>query len=246
MALVACPDPDIKLISVSISFTFNDMRVLIVTGLIGAALFFGVAVQVASSQAKVPTAPPGKTIFRDSDGNLISNNEFVDIRMANFSYPDATIVKQFEDGTVEFRLQKVPQEGMKAPNFSVKTLDGKGITLADLIGKVVVLNFWFIGCPACLDMEPKLNAFMAKFAGNDEVVFLAMTSDPPSDLRKYLGKVRFDYQHAADAKAAMESFVFAGYPKNIVISKTGEIVYWRSTIKAWDKFESVVRAELRK
>src|SRR5688572_5482092 len=215
------------------------------TGLF-AALLAAFAVAEIRAQTKVPTAPPGKTIFRDSDGNLISNNEFVDIRMANFNYPDATLVKQFEDGTVEFRLQKVPQEGMAAPNFSVRDLMGKAVTMADLKGKVVVLNFWFIGCPACLDMEPKLNAFKAKFAGNDNVVFLAMTTDPPGALKKYLSKVRFDYQQAADAKAAMDMFVFAGFPKNIVISKKGEIVYWRSTIKAWDKFESVVTAELAK
>src|SRR5688572_31025946 len=101
---------------------------------------------VATAQTKVPTSAPGKTIFRDSDGNLVTNNEFVDIRTANFNYPDATIIKSYEDGTVEFRLQKVPQEGMAAPNVSVKTIDGKTLSLAELRGKVVVLNFWFIGC----------------------------------------------------------------------------------------------------
>src|SRR5262245_25049194 len=83
------------------------------------------------------TSHPPKTLVFDSDGNQVSNNEFVDIRMANFHYPDKTIVKTLEDGTVEFRLQKVPQEGMDAPQFSVKTLDGRTITLSELKGKVV-------------------------------------------------------------------------------------------------------------
>jgi peroxiredoxin len=188
--------------------------------------------------------PAARTLFFDSDGNEISNNEFVDIRMANFHYPDRTIVKTLEDGTVEFRLQKIPQEGMPMPKFSVNTLDGKTIDSADLKGKVVVLSFWFIGCPACMEMEPQLNAFKAKFADRDDVVFLAMTADPAANVKKYLAKEKFDYGQAADAKDAMESFVFGVYPKNIVIDRTGKIVYWRSTIKAWDKFESVVRREL--
>ena len=50
----------------------------------------------------------------------------------------------------------------------------------------------------------------------------------------------------AGAAAELKKFVFSGYPKNIVISKTGEIVYWRSNVHAWDKFESVVRTELAK
>ena len=187
-----------------------------------------------------------KTLFYDSDGNEISNNEFVDIRMANPNYPDRTVVKTLEDGTVIFHLQKVPQEGAAAPVFSVRTLDGKTLTSNDLKGKVVILSFWFIGCPACIGMEPKLNAFKAKFSDRDDVVFLAMTRDPGKDVKNYLARQKFDYTHVADAKNAMEPFVFRVYPKNIVIDRTGRIVYWRSTIKAWDKFESVVRSELAK
>ena len=190
--------------------------------------------------------PAPKTLFYDSDGNEVSNNEFVDIRMANPNYPDRTIVKTLDDGTVIFHLQKIPQEGSAAPAFSVRTLDGATVSSADLRGKVVVLSFWFIGCPACLGMEPRLNAFKSKFSDRDDVVFLAMTADPAANVKRYLARQKFDYTNAADAKQAMDSFVFRVYPKNIVIDRSGKIVYWRTTIKAWDKFESVVRAELDK
>lgn len=190
--------------------------------------------------------PVPKTVFYDSDGNEISNNEFVDIRVANPHYPDRTITKTLDDGTVVFRLQKIPQEGAPAPAFTVRTLEGKTISSNDLKGKVVVLSFWFIGCPACIGMEPKLNAFRSKFADRDDIVFLAMTGDASKDVKNYLEKQTFDYTHAAEAKAAMDAFVFKIYPKNIVLDRTGKIVYWRSTIKAWDKFESVVRTELEK
>lgn len=91
-------------------------------------------------------------------------------------------------------------------------------------------------------MEPKLNAFKAKFADREDVVFLAMTPDPAANVKKYLSKERFDYLQAADAKSAMAGFVFGVYPKNIVIDRNGTIVYWRSSVNAWDKFESVVRS----
>ena len=187
---------------------------------------------------------PPKTLFFDSDGNSITNNEFVDIRMANFHYPDKTIVKTLQDGTIEFRLQKIAQEGMQAPEFSVKALDGKMITSAELKGKVVVLNFWFIGCPVCRAHKPKLNDLKSRFSGRDDVVFVAMTADPAGEVKKYLAKEPFDYVNAADAKSAMDAFVFAGFPKNIVIDRSGKIVYWRSTIATWDKFESVIRTEI--
>jgi peroxiredoxin len=188
------------------------------------------------------TKPAPKTLFFDSDGNQVTNNEFVDIRMANFHYPDKTIVKTLVDGTVEFHLQKIPQEGARMPQFTVTTLDGKTVDSADLKGKVIVLSFWFIGCPACMEMEPKLNAFKAKFADRNDVVFLAMTPDPAANVKKYLAKAKFDYIQGVEAKTAMEPFVYGVYPKNIVIDRTGKIVYWRSVVNAWEKFESVVRS----
>jgi len=195
------------------------------------------------AQAKAQTA---KTIFRDSDGNLVSNNEFVDIRMANYNYPDATIVKTLDDGTIEFLLQKIPQEGMAAPAFSVRTFDGNRVDLASLKGKVLVLNFWFIGCASCREHQPKLNVLKAKFAGRDDVVFLAITADPAGEVKKYLSKERFDYPQAADGDTVIKAFRVVVYPKNLVVGKDGEIVYWRSTVRAWDKFESVIDRELKR
>jgi peroxiredoxin len=204
------------------------------------------AAAVSPAQSPEPVKPSGKTIFRDSDGNLVSNDEFVDIRMSNFHIPDRTLVKTLEDGTVEFRLQKVPQEGAAAPPLALQTVDGQAITSEELKGKVIVLNFWFIGCPACVYETPKLNDLAAKFAGNDSVMFIAMTYEPESRVKKFLSRERFDYRMVADAGPAMRSFGFSGYPKNIVIGRDGRIVYWRSTVHAWSKFESVIREELAK
>ena len=214
---------------------------LVMLGSVG--LIAVIVVLSASAQTKQVGA---RTIFRDSDGNLISNNEFVDIRMANPSYPDRTLMKTLDDGTVEFRLQKIPQEGMQAPEFSLKTVDGKTITSAELSGKVVVFNFWFIGCAVCRALKPKLNTFKTKFDGADDVVFIAVTGDPAREVEKFAMTEPLSYLQTAGAADELKKFVFNGYPKNIVISKTGEIVYWRSNVYAWDKFESMVRGELAK
>lgn len=196
------------------------------------------------ARAEIPKAP--KTVFLDSDGNLISNNEFVDIRMANPHYPDATRLSTLADGTVEFRLQKVPQEGMLAPDYVVRTIDGKSLQSEDFGGKVLVLNFWFIGCPVCRAEMPRLKELAEKYGSEDEVVFVAMTADPAARVKEFMSREQFGYQMAAGAKPAMQAFVFSGYPKNIVIGRDGRIAYWRTTVKAWDKFDSVIQAELDK
>ncbi|MGE3467124.1 MAG: hypothetical protein AB7J13_09335 [Pyrinomonadaceae bacterium] len=108
---------------------FGDRSAVLIFGL--AAVLFS-AVPMTPGQRPVPVSAPGKTIFRDSDGQQISNNEFVDIRMANFHYRDATVVRTLDDGTVEFRLQKIPQEGMAAPDLAVRTIEGRTIALRAL------------------------------------------------------------------------------------------------------------------
>jgi thiol-disulfide isomerase/thioredoxin len=209
-------------------------------------LFIAMFSLAGAVHAQGPQPQTPKTLFFDSDGNQISNNEFVDIRMANFHYKDQTLVKTLEDGTIEFRLQKIPQEGAPAPSFTAKYIDGRTLNFANLRGKVVVLNFWFVGCPACRAEMPKLNEFRSKFKGNGQVEFIAMTADPAPLVKKYLSSIKFDYAQVVDAEIPLKQFVVGGYPKNIVIGKDGTIVYWRSNIHAWEKFESVVKAEISK
>jgi peroxiredoxin len=198
----------------------------------------------AAAQGK-PTKP--KTIYRDANGNLISNNEFVDLRIANpREKKDPATKSILDDGTIEFRLDPVPQEGTLAPIFDAATIDGKPLKAADLRGKVLVLNLWFIGCPVCLSQIPKLNKLAANYKNDPDVVFIAVAPDSPEKLKGFLTHVRFDYEMVGNGQPVINLFSFAGFPKNIVIGRDGKITYWRSLVFAWDKFESVINAELAK
>src|SRR5215813_13200179 len=42
------------------------------------------------------------------------------------------------------------QIGEVAPNFTLTTLDGKQVSLSQVRGKPVMLNFWYSTCPGCL------------------------------------------------------------------------------------------------
>jgi peroxiredoxin len=213
------------------------------------ALVLATAPALCAAQCPKPdlTKPLRPAVYHDGDGNIISNNEFVDIRMANYHLPDTVIIRVLEDGLCEMNLQKVPQEGTEAPNFTAKYLDNSLVQLDHFRGKVLVLNFWFIGCPACMNEIPRLNELALKFAKEPDVVFLAMTADKAEDVKRFLTKNKFGYRMGVDAAEGLEMFGFGeSYPKSIVIGRDGRIRYWRSTIHAWNKFESVIKEELRK
>jgi peroxiredoxin len=200
---------------------------------------------VSLSAQNQPVKP--KEIFRDAAGNVISNNEFVDLRLANYAERgDPATRTVLDDGTVEFRIANPRQEGTVAPTFDAPDIDAKWINTAELKGKVIVLNFWFIGCAGCMDEIPKLQATANKFSDKSDVVFIAVSTNTPQELRRFREREGFTYRHIGQALALSKLFDFVGYPKNIVIGRDGKIVYWRSRIYAWDKFESVINSELAK
>ena len=219
----------------------QELKLFVVIGIF-ASLFF-VCAAISFGQTR---AIPPKTIFFDSEGKLIPNNEFVDLRLANPDGKDIATRTVLEDGTIEFRLAAVPQEGTVAPVFEAPVIGGKTLNTESLKGKVLVLNFWFIGCPGCVSEMPKLNELAARYGSNADIEFVAISPNTEQELRDFLTRERFDYKMVGQARSIINLFAFKGFPRNIVIGRDGKMAYWRTTVRAWDKFDSVIRAELAK
>jgi thiol-disulfide isomerase/thioredoxin len=78
--------------------------------------------------------------------------------------------------------------GDLAPDFAVRTLDGKDLTLADFKGKVVLLDFWASWCHPCLAEIPHLQAVHDAFATDPRFAMLALSLDEnPAILKHRLG-----------------------------------------------------------
>lgn len=64
--------------------------------------------------------------------------------------------------------------GTAAPDFTVKD-DARSVSLHDLKGKIVVLNFWATWCPPCVEEMPSLVSLQSKM--KDQVTVLAVSVD---------------------------------------------------------------------
>lgn len=66
------------------------------------------------------------------------------------------------------------EKGQFAPDFTLTTLSGEKITLSELKGKKVVLNFWATWCPPCKDEMPHFQKYYEKYEKEDNVEIVAV------------------------------------------------------------------------
>jgi len=64
--------------------------------------------------------------------------------------------------------------GDTPPDFTLTSLDGEDITLSDLRGKKVVLNFWATWCPPCKAEMPHMQSFYDEYGKEKNVEIIAV------------------------------------------------------------------------
>src|SRR5688572_852440 len=112
-----------------------------------------------------------------------------------------------------------------APDFSVTTLDGEFVTLEDLRGKVVLLDFWGTWCPPCRESTPSLVRYSIRH--NPEVftrVGVAVTEPSDQGWRDYVEKNKMAWPQYIDSTRKIAAlFKISAFPTYIVVDADGII-----------------------
>lgn len=111
-------------------------------------------------------------------------------------------------------------------NFQIINTTGEVISLSDLKGKVVFLNFWATWCPPCIAEMPSIQTLNDKFKADDEVVILTVEIEGKQDrVQQFLTRknlnlpVYFPY-------TSIPSALFKGdLPTTIILDKEGNIAH---------------------
>jgi thiol-disulfide isomerase/thioredoxin len=62
------------------------------------------------------------------------------------------------------------------PNFSIENMEGKKVTLSDLKGKIIIIDFWAVWCEPCRASLPFFQKAYEKYKNNKNVMFLAINT----------------------------------------------------------------------
>jgi cytochrome c biogenesis protein CcmG/thiol:disulfide interchange protein DsbE len=121
---------------------------------------------------------------------------------------------------------KSPLIGARAPDFALETSDGKPLRLADLRGKVVVMNFWASWCLACEAEHPFLVRAEQQYANADVQILGVVYQDTRSNAMRYMRERGGGWPNLMDpgSRVAIEYGVY-GVPETFFIDRDGTIAY---------------------
>lgn len=142
---------------------------------------------------------------------------------ALFKVPDG--VKEVKDLTFwdETRIKK-ELAGKPAPELNVTDIQGKPVSLSDLKGKTVLLDFWTTWCPPCQADAPSIEKLSQKYGNNLQVIGISVSEDRET-VEKYLKKHPHDFPIVLSSENLLpRTYQIQVFPTYLVISPDGTLV----------------------
>ena len=115
--------------------------------------------------------------------------------------------------------------GQNAPSFEVQMFDGSTVKLADLKGKVVLLNFWATWCPPCrAELATVEKELIEKFKGQDFVFLPVSRGEKKEVVAAFREKMGYTFPMGLDTDSRVYKEYASQYiPRNFLIDKNGKI-----------------------
>ncbi len=127
-------------------------------------------------------------------------------------------------------------ESVGVPDFTLERIDGSPFKLADLKGKVVVVNFWASWCNPCVEEFPSMVKLVDRM--KDDVVVVAIsTDDKKEDILPFLkafGVPRPGFEVVWDKdKKVMEQYGIKKIPESFIVGRDFKLVRKVLGVEDW-------------
>jgi thiol-disulfide isomerase/thioredoxin len=116
-------------------------------------------------------------------------------------------------------------KGVKAPEISIAAAQGSGSSQAQLVGKVILLDFWATWCGPCRSALPDLKQLVSAYGGSQLEVISISEDENERDWQDFVSKNGMNWPQKRDADASTaRRFGVSSLPTYILIGSNGTIL----------------------
>lgn len=216
---------------------------------------------IEDQQYTIGIIPAGEVEFDPYDDIWVDSN-------SNGFYDEKDLVasmhKPFTIGTKVYRVSHIERagknlvitetelaplaEGIIAPGFTGRTVDGNEFTLSKIRGKFVLLDFWGTWCGPCLAEIPHLKSTYEKFGGDRFEIVSISVDDTLPELKNFISGNKMPWTHIAIDKddPLTESYQVAKFPTTFLIAPDGTLLIQDSLSLRGKNLQETIAAEIGK
>lgn len=102
----------------------------------------------------------------------------------------------------------------------------KNVTLKELKGKKVLINFWASWCTSCIGEIPILHSLKASKNSSNYHFYAINAGDSPKKIKKFIKRYKFNYTVLMDkTREISKSWGVDNLPVTIILNESGEIIF---------------------
>ena len=114
----------------------------------------------------------------------------------------------------------------KAIDFKLKDLNGNELSLSDLKGKKVFLNFWATWCPPCKAEMPEIEKLYQETKDSDLVIVAVEIGEPLDTVKSFIDSNKYNFKVLLDPDQTVATkYNITSIPTSYFIDADGNIVY---------------------
>ena len=114
----------------------------------------------------------------------------------------------------------------KAPDFTLKSRDGKNLRLSDFRGQVVLLNFWASWCGPCRQEMPLLEDMYKRYKKLGFTILGVNVEEDTSKAKRYLSDISVSFPILYDStNTVSKQYRVSAMPTTVIIDRNGNMRY---------------------
>ncbi len=126
---------------------------------------------------------------------------------------------------INTQFGEVEVEEGPARDFTLTLFDGESISLSELRGKVVLIDFWTSWCPPCRQEAPTLADAYRRFEGRGVEFVGVAVWDSEEQAASFVGDNNVPYPNGLDSKGTIAiDYGLTGIPEKYIVDRDGRLV----------------------